>query len=724
MTEVEHPEPIYATAYDLYRDRGWVPIKLRAGIKFPPPTGYTGRDGVDPSFADMHAWATDEPHGNIAIRLPADVIGIDVDAYDGETGAETLAEAEKRWGKLPHSPRSTSRDDGVSGIRLYRIPAGIELVSVLEFPELGIGDIEICQHHHRYVMGWPSRHPRGDTYRWLGIDNEPLAEPPALHDIPDLPAAWLEALRKPERNGADLGDHGPYNVRQALTEGEMSRRVAWRLGEAVAACYGPSRHDHTRDNVLGLLRYGKQGDFGVLPALKALQKAFVAAVGPDRPGGHTQASEEFRNFVNSDRAAQLLAEPDHDEWTHELGNPPSDPEDRHPGEYHGPQDRADQADAAEGAIQHRMTVLRINREAQRRLDDEENPPTALPAVKNLDALLGEPDTPVRYRIEEVAPADSRVIFSAQYKAGKTTALGNLLRSLVDGDDFLGAFTVNSTARRVVLIDDELSESTLRRWLRDQNIINTAAVADVVTLRGKVASFNLLDDRCRDMWATRLRDLGCDYLMLDCLRPVLDALGLDENHDAGQFLTAYDALLHDAGVPDSALVQHMGHTSERARGDSRLQDWPDAIWRIVRETEEPDSPRYFTAYGRDVSVAEGRLSYDPDTRRLTYAAGSRTDARVEAAKLAIIKVLAEQGNGEPLSVRALQDALNGEHSQKSVRAGAKQAIKDRLVTVADGPRGAKLHSIYRACSQCGLPVAVGRERHESCPTPEQREDGIF
>jgi hypothetical protein len=310
-------DTVYAAAYPVYRDRGWAPIKLRAGTKFPPPAGFTGHDGVDPSGADMHAWAEEEPDGNTAIRLSVGYIGIDVDAYDGKAGGLTLAEAEKRWGHLPYSPRSTSRDDGISGIRLYRVPTGYEAVTVLGFPELGIGDIEICQHHHRYVMCWPSIHPSGRQYRWLGIDDGPLDEPPTPGDIPELPATWLDGLRKSEHNHAEIGGGGCYDVRRALTDGQMSRRVAAKLGEATLACQGTSRHDNTRDHVLGLLRYGKQGDTGVLSALKALQKAFVAAVGPNRPGGHGQASEEFRDFVNGDRVAALLAEPDHDEWAHQ-----------------------------------------------------------------------------------------------------------------------------------------------------------------------------------------------------------------------------------------------------------------------------------------------------------------------------------------------------------------------------------------------------------------------
>ena len=121
--------------------------------------------------------------------------------------------------------------------------------------------------------------------------------------------------------------------------------------------------------------------------------------------------------------------------------------------------------------------------------------------------------------------NARIICSAQYKAGKTTLVGNLIRSLVDSDPFLGRFAVHMPARRIVLIDNEMSLNTLRRWLRDQKINTVSAVADVIALRGKTAAFDLLDDRRRAEWATRLRDVGCDYLLFDCLRPVLDALGL-------------------------------------------------------------------------------------------------------------------------------------------------------------------------------------------------------
>ncbi|WP_195167903.1 AAA family ATPase [Mycobacteroides abscessus] len=367
------------------------------------------------------------------------------------------------------------------------------------------------------------------------------------------------------------------------------------------------------------------------------------------------------------------------------------------------------------AIQQRAFQLRVDREARRLIEEETRPQISYPAVRSLDALLAQPLPPVRFRIDQLAPVDARVMLSAAYKAGKSTLVGNVMRSLADGGPFLGRFTVNTPAKRIVLIDDELSDHTVQRWLQEQRIANTAAVADVVTLRGNVKAFNLLDDNCRARWATRLGDIGCDYLILDCLRPVMDAIGLDENREAGRFLVPFDELLKDAGIGDALLVHHMGHNGERSRGDSRLQDWPDAIWRLMRETDEPSSPRFFSAYGRDVDIPEGRLAFDPSTRHLTYAEGSRGDAKTADAMTAIIDVLAgiAKSGGEGLSGRAIEGAVDGEHSRGAVRAGLQLAIKQGVVLVEQGPRNAKVHRIAKPCRGCGMPVAAGGDVHQSC-----------
>jgi hypothetical protein len=215
----------YGGAFDDYDRRGWpsmVPVPRPA--KKPPPTGYTGRHGRIPSYADMCTWGQERPDDNIALVFPDDVAGIDVDAYNGKTGGQTLAESEKRCGKLPPTYRSTSRDDGVSGIRLFRVPAGTVLRDEITFPELGIGGIDIIQHDHRYAMVSPSVHPSGAVYRWFDeIDMSVMDQPPAVGDLPDLPAKWLEMLRKiePARNGAETGTERPNRVVACMAHNDI-----------------------------------------------------------------------------------------------------------------------------------------------------------------------------------------------------------------------------------------------------------------------------------------------------------------------------------------------------------------------------------------------------------------------------------------------------------------------------------------------------------------------
>ena len=185
--------------------------------------------------------------------------------------------------------------------------------------------------------------------------------------------------------------------------------------------------------------------------------------------------------------------------------PPSDDDWPMPQRHNGTGEPAD----LDGAVAYRKHRLRVDREARRQLDAEESPRPGLPAVRPLTALLAEPDAPTAYQIDRLMPVGSRIMLSAQFKAGKSTLVANLIRALVDGTPFLGQFEVRQPVRRLVLLDDELGDTLLRRWLADQNISNTGAVADVVSLRGRVAAFDLLDPDVRRQWVDRLRELRCD-----------------------------------------------------------------------------------------------------------------------------------------------------------------------------------------------------------------------
>ena len=296
----------YGDTYDVYRALNWTGILyLRADTKDPPPDGFTGYDGRDPSYADMYTWGQDHPGGNLALRLADGIIGIDVDNYRKKTGAKTLAEAEKRLGALPSSYRSTNRNDGVSGIRLFKVPPGTVLRDRIGFPELGLGGIEIIQRHHRYVTAWPSWHPEKRQYRWIDeSDGSTMDVPPMPASLPDLPQKWIDELSV-TNNGVELGNE-VYDVNLAFIDGEPSDKVAQRLSKALADAAGQNRHDDTRDNVLTLLRYGKNGETGVKIALIAVRAAFISAVTADGSRTEYEASEEFKRFVYGERAAKLL----------------------------------------------------------------------------------------------------------------------------------------------------------------------------------------------------------------------------------------------------------------------------------------------------------------------------------------------------------------------------------------------------------------------------------
>ena len=181
-------------------------------------------------------------------------------------------------------------------------------------------------------------------------------------------------------------------------------------------------------------------------------------------------------------------------------------------------------------------------------------------------------------------------------------MGNAIRSLVDDEPFLGRYAVEPVQGAVVLLDFEMSGGQLDSWLGDQRIRHDDRVV-VIPLRGRAATFDILDKDVRASWARRLRAHRAVYVVLDCVRPIMDALALDEHRDAGQLLVAFDALLAESGVSEALVVHRMGHTGGRSRGDSRLRDWPDVEWRLLRRDDEPSAPRFITAYGRDVDVPE-------------------------------------------------------------------------------------------------------------------------
>jgi hypothetical protein len=339
-------------------------------------------------------------------------------------------------------------------------------------------------------------------------------------------------------------------------------------------------------------------------------------------------------------------------------------------------------------VDQRKNRLRAEQLARAELAAESA--AAIPPMFGGAEFLAQPDSEPVYRISDLWPSGGNVVLAAQFKAGKTTAVHNLVRSLCDGAPFLGRYHVTPPDGAVVVIDAEMPARSARRWLNEQ-MITRADRFRYQNIRGSASSFNILLPALRCVWADRIAASGAAVVVLDCLGPVLAALGLEENNgaDVGRFLEAFQELLRDAAVPEAAVIHHMGHQAERARGASRLRDWPDAEWRLVRQDDDPASSRYFSAFGRDVDVSEARLEFDPQTRALRVAGGSRAAGKTQAAVLDLIEVVrADPGVNSRGLERALVD--NGGHTQKAVRDGIQAALREGLIIRKDGPRRAQLH----------------------------------
>lgn len=316
--------------------------------------------------------------------------------------------------------------------------------------------------------------------------------------------------------------------------------------------------------------------------------------------------------------------------------------------------------------------------------------STLPAPRTLRERLADPPRPVQWRIEGWQPANSRALLAAQFKSGKTSLVLNVVRSLADGDPFLGCARVVPITGVVTVIDTEMSAGQLDDWYRQHAIVHDDRVVPV-TLRGRLHTFNVFDADVRAAWAEWLRAVQTEYLVLDCVRPILDTFGLHEHHEAGRFLVAFDALMQEAGIADALVVHHMGHDGERSRGDSRFRDWPDVELRLMRQNEDPAADRFLAAYGRDVDQPEAQLEYDAAARRLTLVGGSRASAKVDAALADIVAIL--HAKGAPLSGRQIKTELaESDHARKDVEAALVSGVRAYQLTVAAGPKGAKLYSV--------------------------------
>lgn len=310
----------FTTAVEMaetYRRAGWpTPFPVAAGEKFPPVTGCTGEaPSVEEADRNAEAAWNEIPNGearNMGLRMPADVIALDVDDYEKKHGAAALAELTEKLGALPPTYSSTRRGAESPARQLFfLVPAGVKWSSVA-----GPG-IDVLQHTHRYAVVWPSV-VDGDMYRWYTPAGELMAEGeiPAVEDLPELPAPWVDALKRGEVTGAPRPGKSlsrpaalkwlAENVRNA--EGSTTGRLAlteWTSG-ALADRFNPdncgSRHDEMVSLTRVMIRTALETDAeGLLSLLERTRTAFYGAY-TVKPGEHDRRPDpaEFDRAVHGE----------------------------------------------------------------------------------------------------------------------------------------------------------------------------------------------------------------------------------------------------------------------------------------------------------------------------------------------------------------------------------------------------------------------------------------
>jgi hypothetical protein len=293
-----------------YKAAGWAPFPIMDDGKGRTQGGVTGYNGVDLDGDRLQDAIRRYGSCNVATRMPEGedpdgrkwkIVGLDVDAYDDKPGARTLENWRDELGELPPTYVSSSRNDGVSGIRHYKVPADW-------FGVGGAPGIELVQRHHRHTVCAASIHEtRKVPYRWRAESDELPAMvdgAPVAAACPWLPEAYLTAL---ERTGGGNGERAEItddDIAAMRTDGEPCYCVEQAQAKYQAmAEEGLAHYDAMRDTQMALLRLGHDRHPGVRQALDELYEAYE-----DDRGSVRDVAAEFDRAMSMG-AAKIVANP-------------------------------------------------------------------------------------------------------------------------------------------------------------------------------------------------------------------------------------------------------------------------------------------------------------------------------------------------------------------------------------------------------------------------------
>jgi hypothetical protein len=320
---------------------------------------------------------------------------------------------------------------------------------------------------------------------------------------------------------------------------------------------------------------------------------------------------------------------------------------------------------------------RIRKEAAAILKEEEASKTYKEPlfIRDLAKELELPETEVQWVIRDIFPQGANISVTAQYKAGKTTLINALAKSLADGEKFLEYFQEPIHQRRIVIFNYEVSENQYRRWMKDVSIKHADHIT-LVHLRGE--RLPLISERVQKLVIDILKDLDCQTWIVDPFaRAFVGSGDENSNSDVGLFLDTLDFIKKQANVDNLVLPMHTGraqeHGIDRARGATRLDDWADVRW-LLSKTDEG---RFFSADGRDVLLEQQALAFDEATRSLRLGGASAKVAKKMAMEDAFVQVVKENPG---ITTNQVFELMSLDPTSKPMRAAMKSALHYKRVKV--------------------------------------------
>lgn len=259
-----------------------------------------------------------------------------------------------------------------------------------------------------------------------------------------------------------------------------------------------------------------------------------------------------------------------------------------------------------------------------------------------EALKREPPE-ITWAIHELHIDGGNTVLIGPRKSGKSSLAITAIRSLADGEPFLGRNVDRIPAHAgIVILNLEMAEAQWNRWAGDTGVRRRQRIYPV-HLRG--TRFAITEETTRLWLVALLREMNARWVALDSWGKAMANCNLNENlpADVNVWTAAWDEIKAESDTPNSLVLAHSSFKrrkgqgdddKELARGGTSLEDWADSIWRL----RSVQGTRFFEAQGRDVVIPETAVNYDAATRLYAPGYGTRADLALDADAEQLAKIV--------------------------------------------------------------------------------------